>query len=221
MKKFIMITPLQPVKWDANGQIIRDGLSKCIYEAVGNHLLAMNKPTRFPLLSVINAYAEKGEEIQVISITPKNKSSYVHLDQLRSEFQELREEKGFICEDITSVEVTYAGDVDTQIEIFYKLLPYIQDNDILYGCLTYGVKPMPIAELMAIQYGYRVLDNVTIGCLVYGEKDHSAPGEPTRIFDITALIQLDEIVRILADRKVKNPEKIIDSVIGMRTREDL
>lgn len=215
MKRFITIAPLQPVTWDADGNIIKDGLSKDIYQADGNRRLAMNKPTRFPIIPVINGYAEKGEQIDIIAVTPKTDSAYEHIRQFREEVRELKEKKGFVCDDIKVIEVTYAGDVDTQIEIFHKLLPCIKDNDILYGCLTYGNKPMPIAELMAIQYGYRVRDNVSIGCLVYGEKDHS-DNHILKIFDITALIQLDEIVRLLADRKVSNPEKIIDSVIGMR-----
>ena len=35
------------------------------------------------------------------------------------------------------------------------------------------------------------------------------------IYDITALIQLDELVRVLADRRVKNPLKVISMALGM------
>ena len=66
---------------------------------------------------------------------------------------------------------------------------------------------------MAIQYAYRVLKNVSIGCLVYGELDHSAEGSPMRIFDITALVQLDEIVRVLAEQKITNPKGVIDRIL--------
>ena len=91
---------------------------------------------------------------------------------------------------------------------------------MLYGCLTYGNKPMPIAELMGIQYAYRTLNNVTIECLVYGELDHSLNPAPMRIFDITALIQLDELVRVLAEKKVKDPVKVINMVLEMGGDED-
>lgn len=213
MKKFFMVTPLQPVG-------IKDGkpfdyLHCNKYEAVGNTKLQYNKPTRFPIIPVINGYAEKGEEIRVITVTPDTPSSQIHLKQLEEEVSALQKEKGFICHQVESVALSYAGDVSTQIEMFHKLLSYMDDDDVLYGCLTYGVKPMPIAELMAIQYGYRVLNNTTIGCLVYGELDHSLEPAPMRIFDITALVQLDEIVRVLADRKISNPKKIIDSILEM------
>ncbi len=215
MKKFFMITPLQPVTWDEKtGDVVKDMLHSNIYQVTGNSKLVLDQPTRFPLIQVINGYAEAGEEIRVIAITPDTKSAWYHVEQLREELAALKERKGFICEDVEAVKVTYAGDVDTQIEIFHKLLPYIEDNDILFGCLTYGNKPMPIAELMAIQYGYRTLSNVSIGCLVYGEVDHSKAEAPMTIFDITALIELNEIVRVLAERRVREPKSIIDRLVS-------
>ena len=214
MKKFFMITPLQPVTWDeASGKIVKDLLRSNIYQEAGNRKLAYGRATRFPLIPVINGYVDEGEEIRVFAITPDTRSARYHVGQLEEELAALQAEKGFLCEGVEQIDVTYAGDVDTQIEIFYKILPFIEDGDILYGCMTYGNKPMPIAEMMAIQYGYRVLKNVSIGCLVYGEVDHSKSDSPMTIFDITALIQLDEIVRVLAEYRVKDPKAIIDSLI--------
>ena len=203
MKKFIMITPLQPVT------PTRDFLQCSRYEAVGNERLRFDKSTRFPLMAVINAYAEPNEEIRVLTVTPDTDSARIHEQQLRDELASLQEEKGFICRGVEAIPITYAGDVDTQLELFRKLLPYFEEGDTLYACLTYGTKPMPIAELMAIEYAYRVVEDVAIGCLVYGELDHSA-GEPApmRIFDITSLIRLDEIVRMLAEHRVSDPINI-------------
>ena len=215
MKKFFMITPLQPVFWDQQtGAVVKDLLCSSIYQAAGNRKLIYEQKTRFPLIPVINGYAQEGEEIRVIAVTPDTKSAWYHVEQLRVELAGLQERKGFVCRGVEPVCVTYAGDVGTQIEIFHKLLPFVEDGDILYGCLTYGNKPMPIAELMAIQYGYRALRNVSIGCLVYGELDHSREEPPMTLFDITALIRLDEIVRVLADRKVRDPGAILERLLS-------
>lgn len=214
MKKFFMITPLQPVLLDSQtGAVVKDLLCSSIYQAAGNRKLVYQQETRFPIIPVINGYAQEGEEIRVIAVTPDTKSAWYHVDQLKEELADIQERKKFICRGVEAVRVTYAGDVETQIEIFQKLLPFVEDGDILYGCLTYGNKPMPIAELMAIQYGYRTLRNVSIGCLVYGEVDHSREDAPMTLFDITALIRLDEIVRVLADRKVRDPKAILDRLI--------
>lgn len=226
MKKFIMVTPLQPVAVNDEGIVTFDQLQKASYEPIGNEKLRFDGMTRFPLIQLINGYAERGEEIRVITVTCDYQYCRIHLKQLQDELAELQAEKGFLCpRGVESVEIPFAGNVNTQVEIFQKLLPYFEDDDILYGCMTYGMKPMPIAELMAIQYAYRILDNVSIGCLVYGEVDYSAKSigilpngrekYPMRIFDITALIQLDEIVRMLADRKVSNPINVINSILSL------
>ena len=216
MKKFIMITPLQPVFFSASGEVKEDLLRFSRYEAIGNSRLAYDKKTRFPLIPLINGYAREGEKIRVIALTPDTESARYHVTQLEEELRELQKEKGFECEGVEPVIVTYAGDVDTQIEIFHKLMELMEDNDVLHACLTYGNKPMPIAELMAIQYAYRALKNVSIDCLVYGEVDHSKKESPMCIFDITALIRLDEIVRVLAERKVADPKNLIESIITAR-----
>ena len=210
LKKFIMITPLQPI---LNGE---DKLRLSRYEAVGNDLLRYDRDTRFPLMALINAYAQRGEEIRVIAVTPDTQAAHVHFRQLEEELAALQAEKGFVCAGPEKVTMTYAGDVNAQIELFEKLFPLFEDGDTLYACLTYGNKPMPIAELMAIQYAYRVRKDVLIGCLVYGEVDHSVEGKaPMRVFDITALAQLDELVRMLAELKVSDPAAMLKQILAL------
>lgn len=213
MKRFLMITPLQKDREDKKSGKMVSGLNASIYEAVGNSDLIYDTATRFPIIPVINAYADKGETIQVIAITPEYQYCERHFKELEEELAELQARKGFICDSVTRISVAYAGDVASQIEIFHKLLPCFEDNDILYGCMTYGNKPMPIAEMMAMQYAYRVLQNVSIDCLVYGEYDFATA--KSRIYDITALVQLDEIVRVLADQKVVDPKGVIDHILSL------
>lgn len=246
MKKFIMVTPLQPcgtkVEFNYSGTLKQDNLdcyncakdikpritqydmlSKDVYIPVGNPKLLYDKfdgKTRFPIIPVINAYADAGEEIQVIAVNTHTPSSETHFAQLEEEVKALAEVNGFVCNGVTDVRVDYAGDVRTMVDIFRKLLDYLEDDDILYACFTYGVKPMPIAELMAILYAYRVKRNVSIECLVYGEKDHSVDPPVLKIFDITALAHLDELVRLLAENKVEKPLEVIDTLIELSKEDD-
>jgi hypothetical protein len=73
--------------------------------------------------------------------------------------------------------------------------------------------------LRAVQYAYRVKRNTSISCILYGQVDRSAGSDPNgwkaRVYDETALLQLDEIVRILAERKVPDPKAVIDSILGL------
>lgn len=221
MKKFITVVPLQQVeKNKETGEIIRDGLSKSIYKPVGNENLAYSKETRFPILTAINGYASANEEIRIIAIQMDTDSCREHTRQLREEITALKREKNFICNDIEVVAIDYRSDVEAQIDLFSRLLDYFDDDDRIYGCLTYGVKPISIAELMAIQYAYRVLNNVSIECLVYGDDNHNRQNREFFVYDITSLIIMDEMVRILADKKVKNPKSFIENVINMRKENE-
>ena len=216
MKKFIMITPLQPAVKDENGNVINDRLIPSIYQAQGNSKLALDRETRFPIIPVINGYVEEGEEFEVFAVTPARESCLIHLEQLREEVAFLSEQKNLVCKGVQEIPITYAGDVDTQIEIFRKLMDVLEDHDTLYGCLTFGDKPMTIALLMGMQYAYSVLSDVKIECVVYGQKDHSSPKGESQIFDITALIQLDEIVRKMASLKMRDPGSFLTRIIEKR-----
>ena len=198
MKKFIMITPDNR---NFESVVVNDG-------SFGGVI------TRYPLIAVINKYVERGEEIRVITVTPDTGYARIHEQKLRGELASLQEEKGFFCRGVEVIPTTYAGDVDTSLELFRKMLPVFEAGDTLYACLTHGNKPMAIAELMALQYAYRVVDDVAIGCLVYGNLDHSVKPALMRINNITSLIRLDEITRLLAEHRVAEPMSIIQHILA-------
>ena len=72
---------------------------------------------------------------------------------------------------------------------------------------------------MAVQYGYRIKHNTSIGCIVYGEIARRNPDSNTwstaKVYDVTALTQMDEIVRVLADRKVADPKSVIEHILNL------
>ena len=69
--------------------------------------------------------------------------------------------------------------------------------------------------LTAVRYAYRVKYNASISCIVYGQIDRSAEEEKASVYDMTALIQMDEIVRLLAERKVSDPKQFIDRILDL------
>lgn len=209
-KKFFSIVPLQEILYNPDGTILKNKLESGYYEPVGNSKLEYGE-TKFPIIPVLYGYAEPEDLIQVIAITPENPFASYHLEELRQEVDRVVAEKGLLHCQFVPVTIPDAGDVNTQIDLFQKLLDYVESDDLLYGCFTYGTKPMSIAELMAIQYAYRALDNVTIDCLVYGERKWKI--DQNYIYDITALIQLDEITRMLAERRVKDPKDFLNGII--------
>jgi len=216
MKKFLMITPHQPISKERG-----DSLHFTHYAPSGNCVLEMEGEIRFPLLAVINAYAHAGEEIRIITVTSDMDFARAHLQQLREDVASLQEKKGFLLPNgVESVDVTYSGDVSAQVEIFDKLIPYFADEDELYACLTFGLKPMSFALLSSIKYAYQLLKNVMIECLVYGGVERSDKGNVSTIYDITALAELDEVVRMLAQTRSPAPMETMRTILGISTGEE-
>ena len=201
----VFYKPFQPVS-----QV--SALQAYVYKAMDNDLLQYNKKISFPILAVINAYAEKDEEIEVYMVVPEYNNSIQHYEEFKRQLDELKKEKEFKFA-LKEVSVNYDDSLDTLLDLFQKLLDCVCEDDKLYMCITYGSKPMPIVQIMAINYAYRVFQNVRIGAIAYGKLDHESK-EPF-IYDVTSLFYLDEIVRTLAQNKVKNPKEIIKKLINV------
>ena len=201
MKKFYTIISLQ--------QDLDDERSAYCYQAVGNPTLQLDHKTRFPIMTAMEGYTQPGEEIAVIAVVTDLAAGHRNLELFRSEVEELCRRKGLVCPGVQVVTVPEDDRVATHTATFQKLLNYAADGDELFSCMTYGTKPMSTALMMAVQYAYRIKKNASIGCLVYGEINRAATPVSARIYDVTALIQMDEIVRMLADRRIQNPEKFL------------
>lgn len=202
MKKFFMATPQQP----------EGNLHSQVYEPTGNSLLAYGE-TRFPIVPVLNGYLEEGDAAELITVTYDSEDCRRNLEILRNEVSEVCAAKGATCI-IESIDAPFDDSVGAVIHVFQELINRTDDDDELFACITFGSKPMPLALIMALQYAYRIKNNAYIECVVYGQLDHGAVPPVAKIYDITALVQLDEIVRLLASRGVENPEAAISAIIG-------
>ena len=205
MKKFFSVIPLQ-------------GLGKLIphqYQAVGNTLLQMDTVTCFPILTAINGYVQSGEEFRLISVMTDTEDGNRNRDTLRQELDQLCERKGLVCPQIETIPVPVDDRVATHVATFQKLIDLVDDDDELFACMTFGTKPLSTAVQMAVQYAYRVKHNASIACIVYGQIDRTGGASKASVYDMTALVQLDEIVRMLADRGVANPKETIDRLLAL------
>ena len=205
MKKFFTSIPLQK----------QGKLGRYHYEAVGNALLDMESQTSFPILAAVQGYVEPGEHFRLIAVVPDTEDGRRNLEALRTELSALCAHKGIVCENGVELVPAPADErVSSHVATFQRLIDFVEDDDELFACLTYGTKPQSMAVLMGIQYAYRVKKNTSLGYIVYGQIDRSE-GERAYIYDETALVQLDEITRILADRHVENPKAVIDSLLKL------
>ena len=205
MKKFFTGIPLQT----------RGNLGAYRYEPVGNDRLKTDRETCFPILAAVQGYVEPGETFRLIAVMPETDDGRRNLSVLRKELQSLCVEKGIRCENSVELVPAQADErVSSHVDTFRKLIDLVEDDDELFACITYGTKPQSMALLMAVKYAYRAKRNTSLGCVVYGQIDRSA-GEKARIFDETALVQMDEIIRVLTAGGTTDPKAVIDSLLGL------
>lgn len=214
MKKFFTVVSLQ-----------FDEPSPVHYRAVGNSKLQMEETVCYPILPVINGYAEPGEDFRLIAVKPdsslvKDGSQKItdrNLDILKDQFKDLCDRRGLVCSrGVEVLPVISDQSVATHASTFRKLIDYVDNGDELFCCMTFGTKPLSQALMLAVQYAYRVKNNATISCIVYGDLDHSKrPPTDGSIYDVTALTQMDEIVHMLAECGVSDPKSALDRILSL------
>lgn len=207
MKKFICVSPLQ----------IPGGLKSGIYHAANNEVLQYNKEHSFPIIPVINGYADNGEEIMLITIITENNNAKTNYVTMKNAVDELAQEKNL---KIRYVEISTPDDsnVEVQLGLFANLIDLINDNDTLYCDISYGTKVMNQLLTTGINYCYKVRRDLMIGCMAYGEMDHLT--KKMKIYDITSLIYLDGIIRLMAEKGVGNPTSAIKMMMDWEDKND-
>lgn len=204
MKKFFTAIPLQK-----QGQ-----LHSQLYHPMGNSKLRCEAPIAFPILAAVNGYAEPGEDIRIVAVVTDNDDAKRNLEIFRESLGDICRERGCSA-GVEAVTVPQDDRVAVHIATFQKLIDLVEDNDELFACMTFGTKPLAQAMLLAVQYAYRVKDNARISCIVYGQIDRSQEKPQANIYDMTALVQLDEIVHLLAQRGVQDPKATIDMLMSL------
>ena len=205
LKKFFMVTPQQ-----SEGM-----LHKQHYATMDNSRLEYAGDTSFPVVPLVNGYADEGEEVQVVTLTYGKPSNCAqNLVRLKDELLELANNTG-VRIGLESVDVPFDDSVGALIHSYQLLVDRIDDGDVLHACITFGSKPLSLMLTMALQYGYRIKGDVAIECVVYGQMDRSVEPAIARIYDLTALTKLDELVRVLADLRVTEPERALKMALDL------
>lgn len=207
MKKFFSIIPLQAP-------------TAFCYEAVGNTRLQLTETVQFPILTAIAGYAQPGDEIRVIVVVTDNAAGRRNLKVFQEQVEMFCEKLRITCPNgVESVLIAVDDRVAAHVATFQKLIDYVEDHDELFACMTFGTKPTSTALMMAVQYAYRIKKNASISCILYGQIDRPEPTNPetwgARVYDMTALVQLDEIVHLLAVKGDPDPKKTIDTLVSL------
>lgn len=206
MKKFFTSVPYQK-----SGELI-----KAIYRPVGNAKLVYEKAHSLPILNAVNNFTEKGEEIEVIFIIGENENIKRNLGSVESSLDELVLERELKCRK-KYIYYRDSDDITVMLELYGNLIRCCDDDDEIYSCITYGTKPVPIVQMMAMRYAFHVKKNVYIGMIVYGKAHGNKQNEDSEkifdIYDMTSLFYIDDLSEKFSRMAVKDPEKILESLI--------
>ena len=196
MKKFITALPKQVPK-------------TLNYKAVGNPKLEMmDNKISYPILAAVNGYLEKGDEYQIITIVEDTDEGRKNLENFKDQLESICETKGASYIEPEPIWIVNNYEVSYLASVFLKIIEHVDDDDELFACITYETKLVAMMIRMAVQYAYRVKKNVSMECLLYGFNDwqNKNPNKVGYVYDETALVQLDELVNLLVEQGVKNPE---------------
>jgi hypothetical protein len=216
-KTFVSVIPYQ----GKNQKTGEDMLQPVLYKPHGNVKLAYSA-TRFPIVPAINGYAERGDKVRVIAILTEGED-YKHNYECYfvPEIDMLVRDKSLDFSGVEVINTADSEDIDTQLKLFSDIIDAIGDSEDIYACITYGTKPTPIVETMALNYAYRLKKDVSVGCIVYGRFINTNPtSDKNGIYDTTALFYMDSIVNELANHGASNPEKAIRIMLGLENTEE-
>jgi len=206
-KTFICAIPFQP----------EGSLKPVTYVPSGNSKLEYGE-TRFPIIPVINGYAGDGDKIRVIAIlTGGANFKHNYEKYFVPEITELAAKKGYEFAGVETIGSPDSEDIETQLALFIDLIATVGDGEEIYACITYGTKPTPIVQFIALNYAYKLKKDASIGCIAYGRFMHNDENGHGigRIYDQTALFYMDSIVNKLADLKAPHPEAAIRAMLGI------
>lgn len=175
----------------------------------------------FPLTYIIDDAAKNGDTIIVVTAIEQHDNNVrnhaaENYGVFQTEINQLLSPRGIQAQ---FIEIPIASTFDsTTFNLFFKqIADTIQDGDILYSDVTFGLKPFSISMFVALAYGAKAAQNVEVEAVIYAKKyDGTIPQAlqggyiPSTIYDITNLYYLNT----LAGNAKPGQKEGLDSILG-------
>ncbi|MBQ5883529.1 MAG: hypothetical protein IIW72_03275, partial [Clostridia bacterium] len=149
MKKFITTISRRPLEKTEQG----------VYRSENSKKLENVIYTRYPIIPVIDCYTEDGEEIEIIAVASSQKYDEERLYvNCREQLEAFEEELSNICHrryikyTVKTILTPFGETLDNHLEMFSKIISAVSDNDTHFADITAGPKPMPIVQMIALNY---------------------------------------------------------------------
>lgn len=215
IKKFIATAARQKVSASPKNSVPN---TPGYYEAVNNPELRYDVPNSYPVLPMIHAYVEAGDEVELIIIRmePEDvegrataKENADNMERLARELCKTKNAASFRIVDFT---VPDDEQIDTHLNIFERLIGEINGEDRIYVDVTYGTKTQMLALVLAVNYTYQAVPDAQVACVVYGNYNFQTHAK--KIYDITLLFLMDQIVNRVAAIRHPEPARVIRTILA-------
>lgn len=189
--------------------IAKQELQSGNYKAADNIRLSNDLTLSYPVSVLINAFAVADEEIELLVIhDSENKLYEENFEILKKELEMIKQSKGIdFPVRITELEISSKLFASDNLRTFSGILNKINDGDDLYVDISYGTKPFPVVEFMAVNAAFTMKKDVTIGMITYGECNFQKKPHELFIYDETNLFYMMQCSGILADYCESESEK--------------
>lgn len=191
------------------------------YNVHNNHSLGNVVKVYFPIEALFDGYISEGDSIAVIIMfEQEHENSISNARRIENTVKKICEERNASCK-IEYVETSKEEGINEHLKTYSKLIKKIEDNDILYTCITFGTKVIPIIEMMVLSYAYHLKKNVTVAAIVYGKifwrksPEGKSIVDRGELYDVTALFDMNEMNNLLAKEKINNSTDIINRILNI------
>ena len=130
---------------------------------VGFELPGAPETAAFPIVPVIAATADPGDDVLVVTVRQTNEPHNANLDILHRELDALGLQR-LRFRDLTMPE---SQERDVLTELFRLLIGAAEPDACCYACMTFGTKTFPVVLFSALSYIDKVVPNTEIKGIYY------------------------------------------------------
>lgn len=173
-----------------------------------------SKNYQFPLSYLIDENVEEGDKVAIITAVTQTETPMQNYETYKQEVLKIVENKNI---DIEFIEIKQAIEFDalTFNQFFKEVANLIQDNDIIFTDITFGMKCYSISMFIALAYVTKAGVNVNMDTIIYAQKysGNREEGITSKIYDLTGLFSLNTLAGNARTGQKKDLDELLDFII--------
>ena len=184
-------------------------LRDAVPEAVNFRLLDRT-PRKFPILRILGQTMEPGDEACVVVVRQSNDQENPNYGAFLQELEELHipdvRVQDLVLEESQSRDVI--------LSMFKSLMGTLENHACYYACITFGTKIWPLVLQSVLNYAGKMLPDTQIKGIYYQEALwENGQILKHRIYDMSILQSLSNVVDLVAESGGENPEAAIELLL--------